>query len=132
MARSAKKASDTRLIELFLDMLAAERGAAKNTLEAYDRDLADFSAHLAARKRSIASGRSEDVRAYLTELALENGIIHITGFANDAPSLLVPLERSGFFSDVHFFAQTTRNTQSAQFVFHIQARVEPRLDLAGE
>ena len=69
MARSAKKASDTRLIELFLDMLAAERGAAKNTLEAYNRDLADFSAHLAARKRSIASGRSEDVRAYLTELA---------------------------------------------------------------
>jgi len=69
MARSAKKSSDTRLIELLLDMLAAERGAAKNTLEAYNRDLADFSAHLAARKRSIANGRSEDVRAYLTGLA---------------------------------------------------------------
>src|SRR6266704_429020 len=47
MARSSKL-SDARLIELFLDMLAAERGAAKNTLQAYARDLADFSAYLAA------------------------------------------------------------------------------------
>jgi general secretion pathway protein L len=46
--------------------------------------------------------------------------------------LLVPLERSGFFSDVHFFAQTTRDTEGAQFVFHIQARAETHLDLAGE
>jgi general secretion pathway protein L len=79
-----------------------------------------------------ALSRALPDQAYLTELALENGVVHITGFANDAPSLLVPLERSGFFSDVHFFAQTTRNTEGAQFVFHIQARVEPHLDLAGE
>jgi integrase/recombinase XerD len=69
MGRSAKKLADARLIELFLDMLAAERGAARNTLEAYNRDLADFSAHLAARKRTIATAQSEDVRAYLTGLA---------------------------------------------------------------
>jgi general secretion pathway protein L len=79
-----------------------------------------------------ALSRALPDQAYLTELALENGVIRITGFANDAPALLVPLERSGFFSDVHFFAQTTRNAEGAQFVFHIQARVEPRLDLAGE
>jgi integrase/recombinase XerD len=35
--------SDSRLIALFLDMLAAERGAAKNTLLAYGRDLAQAS-----------------------------------------------------------------------------------------
>jgi integrase/recombinase XerD len=34
---------DARLIALFLDMLAAERGAAKNTLLAYGRDLAQAS-----------------------------------------------------------------------------------------
>ena len=68
MARSAKW-SDERLIELFLDMLAAERGAAKNTLQAYARDLADFSAQLAARGRVIMGAESEDVRAYLTVLA---------------------------------------------------------------
>jgi general secretion pathway protein L len=79
-----------------------------------------------------ALSRALPDQAYLTELALENGVIRMTGFASDAPALLVPLERSGFFSDVHFFAQTTRNAEGAQFVFHIQARVEPRLDLAGE
>ena len=36
------KPSDTRLIGLFLDMLAAEQGAGPNTLDAYRRDLTDF------------------------------------------------------------------------------------------
>src|SRR6202162_3265403 len=68
MARSSKL-SDERLIELFLDMLAAERGAAKNTLQAYARDLADFSAYLAAGGGAIAGAASGDVRGYLTGLA---------------------------------------------------------------
>ena len=46
MAPKAKN-SNAALIELFLDMVAAERGGAKNTLAAYARDLADFSAALA-------------------------------------------------------------------------------------
>lgn len=37
---------DSRAIALFLDMLAAERGAARNTLLAYGRDLEQASAHL--------------------------------------------------------------------------------------
>ena len=37
-----------RAVELFLDMLAAERGAGKNTLDAYARDLADLSRILSA------------------------------------------------------------------------------------
>ena len=40
---------DARLIALFLDMLAAERGAAKNTLLAYGRDLAQASEWLGGR-----------------------------------------------------------------------------------
>ena len=43
MARRPRQNNET-LIELFLDMLAAERGASANTLDAYRRDLADFSA----------------------------------------------------------------------------------------
>ena len=39
---SRASASSDRLAELFLDMLAAERGAAANTLAAYRRDLDDF------------------------------------------------------------------------------------------
>jgi integrase/recombinase XerD len=68
MARSTA-ASDRRLAELFLDMLAAERGAAANTLAAYTRDLDDFSGHLRATRRSLASARGDDVRAYLAALA---------------------------------------------------------------
>ena len=54
-SRNPGRRSDTTLTELFLDMLAAERGAGRNTLGAYSRDLTDFSASLAATKSSLAS-----------------------------------------------------------------------------
>jgi integrase/recombinase XerD len=63
-----RKPSDDRLVTLFLDMLAAERGAGKNTLSAYERDLADFSGHLAGR-RTVATVTTDDIRAYLGDLA---------------------------------------------------------------
>ncbi len=68
VARQAKN-SDAGLIELFLDMLSAERGASRNTLAAYARDLTDFSDHVGAARRSIADARTEDIRAYLGTLA---------------------------------------------------------------
>ena len=68
MARPARH-SDDRLIELFLDMLAAERGASENTLAAYRRDLADFSGHLAGKRRSVAAATTDDVRGYLQSLS---------------------------------------------------------------
>jgi len=58
-----------RLTALFLDMLAAERGAERNTLSAYSRDLADLAAYLATARRSLATATTEDLRAYLGELA---------------------------------------------------------------
>jgi integrase/recombinase XerD len=61
--------SDDRVIELFLDMLLAERGAAMNTVAAYRRDLADFSAALRMAGGSIAGAQSDDIRAYLRTLA---------------------------------------------------------------
>jgi integrase/recombinase XerD len=67
MARPAQN-PDASLIALFLDMLAAERGAGENTLAAYGRDLADFSAHLGARGRTIANAVTDDVRSYLGAL----------------------------------------------------------------
>jgi integrase/recombinase XerD len=67
-ARQAKN-SDPALIELFLDMLSAERGASQHTLAAYRRDLADFSHHLGTARRGIADARTDDVRAYLGTLA---------------------------------------------------------------
>ena len=50
-------------------MLAAERGAGKNTLDAYRRDLADLAAHLRAAAASIADAGTDDLRGYLGALA---------------------------------------------------------------
>ena len=61
--------SDERLIDLYLDMLAAERGAAANTLDAYRRDLGDFSADLADHGDAIATAGNDDIRSYLGRLA---------------------------------------------------------------
>ena len=67
MARRA--ASDDQLVDLFLDMQAAERGAGKNTLDAYRNDLADLVAHLRAAGRSVAGATTEDLRGFLAALA---------------------------------------------------------------
>jgi integrase/recombinase XerD len=64
-----RKASAPRLIELFLDMLASERGGAANTLAAYARDLDDLAAFLKARGRTVATAATPDLRAYLGDLA---------------------------------------------------------------
>ena len=63
------RASNETLIELFLDMIAAERGASRNTLDAYRRDLADFSADLSGAGSSIAAADSDELRAHLGRLA---------------------------------------------------------------
>ena len=69
MAPKAKN-SDQALIELFLDMVAAERGGAKNTLAAYARDLEDFSRSSRPDATArIAKASTDDLRAYLGSLA---------------------------------------------------------------
>ena len=61
--------SDQRLIDLYLDMLAAERGAAVNTLEAYRRDLEDFARDLSQHSGTIATADSNAIRDYLGRLS---------------------------------------------------------------
>ena len=62
--------SAPREIESFLDMIAAERGAAGNTLEAYRRDLTDYAAFLKARHITTAASQSANIRDYLANLEL--------------------------------------------------------------
>jgi integrase/recombinase XerD len=62
------KASDSKLINLFLDMLAAEQGAGDNTLDAYRRDLTDFSEFLARSGQTFASAQTQALRDYLADL----------------------------------------------------------------
>jgi integrase/recombinase XerD len=61
-------ASDTRLTGSFLEMIAAERGAARNTLDAYRRDLEDYAGHLAAKGSSFTEVDATLLRTYLAAL----------------------------------------------------------------
>jgi general secretion pathway protein L len=81
---------------------------------------------LEALSRALPDG------AYLTELRLENATLRVIGLANDAPSLIAPLEHSGHLNDVHFFAPTTRGPDGTLFRFNIEARVEPHFKIAEE
>jgi integrase/recombinase XerD len=64
----ATKTSDAKLTNLFLDMLAAEQGAGRNTLDAYRRDLTDFSEFLSHRGQNFAGAETENLRDYLADL----------------------------------------------------------------
>jgi integrase/recombinase XerD len=59
-------AANGRLIENFLEMMSAERGARPNTLEAYRRDLCDYAGWL--RGGELPSATSETIRAYMRGL----------------------------------------------------------------
>jgi len=53
------------LTERFLEMMAVERGAARNTLEAYARDLEECGGFLAARGRSVEQADRQDLMEWL-------------------------------------------------------------------
>lgn len=61
------------LIDQFLHMMASERGAADNTLQAYQRDLGDFLAFLDARESTLAATVPADISAYMRVIA-EGGL----------------------------------------------------------
>jgi integrase/recombinase XerD len=63
--------SDGHLVDAFLEMMVAERGAARNTIDAYRRDLRDYLAFLGRRGRSVAAAERGDVDAWLASLAAE-------------------------------------------------------------
>lgn len=56
-------------IDAFLEMMAAERGASRNTLEAYRRDLAAFEAYLASFGTAAEKARREQVRRYIASIS---------------------------------------------------------------
>lgn len=56
-------------LDAYLDMLAAERGAARNTLDAYRRDLVDLCATLSAQRVDAEQVTPAHLRRYLHSLA---------------------------------------------------------------
>ncbi|MGO1119316.1 site-specific tyrosine recombinase XerD [Rhodovibrionaceae bacterium A322] len=105
-------ASGSRHLEAFLEMLVAERGASRNTLDAYRRDLDHYAAFLQSRERAAEEGSTEDVRDYLASLTTEgmaartvarrlsalrqfHRFLFGEGLRNDDPTNLVESPRQG-------------------------------------
>jgi integrase/recombinase XerD len=61
-------AAAARRLEAFLEMLAAERGAARLTLAAYRNDLADLAAFLAGRGAALDSADAPALHDYLSAM----------------------------------------------------------------
>jgi integrase/recombinase XerD len=65
---ASKTTTDPKLINLFLDMIAAEQGAGDNTLDAYRRDLNDFSEFLGRAGQNFSGTDTQTLRDYLADL----------------------------------------------------------------
>lgn len=63
----------SRHMEAFIEMMACERGAAINTLEAYERDLLNFTIFLQTSGQDIEKATTESIRNYIA-LLNKNGI----------------------------------------------------------
>lgn len=56
------------LVDAFLEMMSAERGAAKNTIAAYRRDLADYAGYVTGKQHNLLTTDRDTVNAYLDRL----------------------------------------------------------------
>ena len=98
--------------DAFLEMMAVERAAAANTLNAYARDLSDASAFLAGRSLGLHDAAAPDIEAYVQALAARGlaastaarrraalrqfyGFVLKEGWRTDDPSRRVAAPRRG-------------------------------------
>ncbi|MFS8045409.1 site-specific tyrosine recombinase XerD [Rhizobium sp. BR 314] len=58
-------------LEAFLEMMSAERGAAVNTLQSYERDLDDLHSFLSERSVRLIDAGSSELGAYLSSLSAQ-------------------------------------------------------------
>ena len=111
-AGGADDLSGDALIQGYLDMLAAERGAAANTLSAYRRDLADYLGVLTQAGHDPVRIEAAPVRAYMADLETRglspasaarrlscirgfHRFLYAEGFAEGDPSAPVAAPRKG-------------------------------------
>jgi integrase/recombinase XerD len=59
---------DGHLVDSFLEMMSAERGAGANTLQAYARDLETYGQFLARKGIKAADATTADIRAWLADV----------------------------------------------------------------
>jgi len=60
-----------QVVERFLEMLSAERGASVNTLDAYARDLMSFGSFVHRRDRSLEQATTDDIRGFIGHMVEE-------------------------------------------------------------
>jgi len=102
----------SHLIDAFLEMMSAERGAAANTLAAYRRDLGDYLGFLAEQGKTPGTAMREEVVGYLDGLKAEglaassaarklsairqfHRFLAIDGIRGDDPTRIVASPRQG-------------------------------------
>mgnify|MGYP001158146366 CR=1 FL=1 len=68
---SIQKLTSSRHIEIFIEMMAAERGASKNTLEAYLADLREFEVFMFRRNRNIEAADARNIKDYLAQIRVK-------------------------------------------------------------
>jgi integrase/recombinase XerD len=107
----ARRPDSAHLIEAFLDMMSAERGAGHNTLAAYRRDLVDFAGHLSSKGADPAKAGREHVRGFLNGLSTSGmaastqarklsalrqfyGFLYAEGFRSDDPTQTIEAPRA--------------------------------------
>mgnify|MGYP001398398718 FL=1 len=66
--RAQPKPPPSRQVDIFLEMMAAERGASANTIAAYGRDLGEFGVFMMRRKRNIEAAVTKNIQDYLAQL----------------------------------------------------------------
>ncbi|HWD26018.1 MAG TPA: tyrosine recombinase, partial [Rhizomicrobium sp.] len=134
------KASDAALLENFLDMMGAERGASINTLAAYRRDLLDFAGYCANKGRSARDAARDDIKAYLMLLSTSGAagstqarrlsalrqffaFLYIDGIRKDDPTNAIdapkrerPLPKVLTQDDIGKLLDTARQNDSAEGV----------------
>jgi len=67
--KSKRAIAGNTSIDLFLDMIATERGVSRNTLDAYRGDLEDYAEFLSRKNANIGNATTDHVRAYLAALS---------------------------------------------------------------
>ena len=71
MLKVDKELSMSSQVDIFIEMMAAERGASRNTLAAYLRDLKDFEIFMLRRSRNIESADSKNIQDYFAQLKIK-------------------------------------------------------------
>lgn len=62
-------ASDRHLVEMFLEAISAERGAAANTRDAYALDIGQYLCHLTKSGTSAANANTSHIRDFVADMA---------------------------------------------------------------